>query len=211
MSLRPSAAACVFSSIEEVVKDAAAGKVFVLLDDEERENEGDMVVLADKVSPEAISLMVRHGSGIVCLALSGEHAERLDLSLMPRRNANDGCPSFTVSIDAKDGITTGVSAQDRAATILLAASKSSKASDFVTPGHIFPIVAHPGGVRKRAGHTEAGVEIAALAGSEHAAVICELMNPDGSMSRGQEIFEFAQMHDLRVTTIKKLIEYLGGS
>ncbi|KJV64581.1 3,4-dihydroxy-2-butanone-4-phosphate synthase [Anaplasma phagocytophilum] len=209
MSFEPSAA--VFSSIEEVVRDAAEGKVFVLLDDEERENEGDLVALADRVSPEAINMMIRYGSGIVCLAFSEYHAKKLGLGLMSRRNANDGCPAFTESIDARHGITTGVSASDRVATILKAVSDDSSADDIVTPGHVFPIVANPGGVLKRGGHTEAGVDIAKLAGAAHAAVICELMNPDGTMARLPEIMEFASANGIKVTTIKKLREYLSSS
>ncbi|MFV9839161.1 MAG: 3,4-dihydroxy-2-butanone-4-phosphate synthase [Aaplasma endosymbiont of Hyalomma asiaticum] len=209
MSLAPSTASGIFSSIEEVVRDAALGRVFILLDDEERENEGDLVVLADKVSAEAISMMIKYGSGIVCLALSDYHAKKLELDLMPRRNANEGCPAFTVSIDARYNIATGVSSKDRATTILAAISPISKPDDIVTPGHVFPIVSHSGGVRTRAGHTEASVEIAKLAGGEHAAVICELMNPDGTMARQPEIIEFATEHGIKVTTIKMLTEYLS--
>ena len=209
MSLAPSTASGIFSSIEEVVSDAALGKVFILLDNEERENEGDLVVLADKVSAEAINMMIKYGSGIVCLALSDCHAKKLELDLAPRRNANEGCPAFTVSIDARYNIATGVSSRDRATTVLAAMSPTSSADDIVTPGHVFPIVSHSGGVRERAGHTEASVEIAKLAGAEHAAVICELMNPDGTMARLPEIMEFAAEHRIKVTTIKMLTEYLS--
>ena len=209
MNLGPSTASGIFSSIEEVVGDAAQGKVFILLDDEERENEGDLVVLAEKVSAEAINMMIKYGSGIVCLAISDYHAKKLELDLMPRRNANGSCPAFTASIDARYEIATGVSSKDRATTVMTAISPSCGASDIVTPGHVFPIISHPGGVRERAGHTEAGVEIAKLAGAEHAAVICELMNPDGTMARLPEIMKFAAENKIKVTTIKMLIEYLG--
>ena len=211
MSFEPSSASGVFSSIEDVVRDAAEGKVFILLDDEDRENEGDLVVLADRVTPEAINMMIRYGSGIVCLALSQHHAVRLQLDIAPRRNATASCPAFTSSIDARFGVTTGVSVQDRVKTIRAAVSPESSADDLVTPGHVFPIVAHSGGVTERAGHTEACVAIAKLAGAEHAAVICEMMNDDGTMSRLPEIMKFASMHGICVSTIKQLIGYLGGA
>ncbi|WP_081440555.1 3,4-dihydroxy-2-butanone-4-phosphate synthase [Anaplasma centrale] len=201
----------VFAPVDKVVEAAAQGKAFVLLDDAERENEGDLVVLADRVSAATINMMIRHGSGIVCLAISEQHADRLGLALMPRRNASDGCPAFTTSIDARYGITTGVSAYDRVATILAAVAEHSTADDIVTPGHVFPIIADSGGITKRAGHTEASVEIAKLAGATGAAVICELMNPDGTMSRLPEIVAFAQAHDVGVTTIKGLVEYLSSA
>ncbi|WP_447582296.1 3,4-dihydroxy-2-butanone-4-phosphate synthase [Anaplasma marginale] len=209
MNVEPLASG-VFAPIDEVVEAASQGKAFVLLDDAERENEGDLVVLADKVSVATINMMIRYGSGIICLAISEQHANRLGLALMPRRNAKDGCTAFTTSIDARYGITTGVSAYDRATTILAAVAEHSTADDIVTPGHVFPIIADSGGVTKRAGHTEASVEIAKLAGATSAAVICELMNPDGTMSRLPEIIAFAQAHDVGVTTIKGLVEYLSS-
>ncbi|QJC27944.1 3,4-dihydroxy-2-butanone 4-phosphate synthase [Anaplasma platys] len=211
MGFEPSSASGVFSSIEDVVRDAAEGKVFILLDDEDRENEGDFVVLADRVTPEAVSMMVRHGSGIVCLALSQQLADRLQLELAPRRYVAAGSTAFTSSIDARYGITTGVSVQDRVKTILTAVSPGSKPDDLSTPGHVFPVIAHPGGVTERAGHTEAGVAVAKLAGAEHAAVICEMINADGTMSRLPEIMKFAAEHGVRVSTIKQLIGYLGGT
>ncbi|MCU7611108.1 3,4-dihydroxy-2-butanone-4-phosphate synthase [Anaplasma capra] len=205
-------AAEVFVPVDKVVEAASRGEAFVLLDDEERENEGDLVVLADKVDVEVMNMMIRCGSGIVCLALSAQHADRLGLTLMPRRNAKDSCAAFTTSIDARYGVTTGVSAYDRVTTILTAVAEHSTADDIVTPGHVFPIVADSGGVAKRAGHTEASVEIAKLAGAKTgAAVICELMNPDGTMSRLPEIVTFAREHGIGVTTIKGLVEYLGSS
>ncbi|MGN7678571.1 MAG: 3,4-dihydroxy-2-butanone-4-phosphate synthase, partial [Anaplasma sp.] len=181
MSVESLGTADVFASVDKVVEDASKGKAFVLLDDEDRENEGDLVVLADRVSAAVLNMMIRYGSGIICLAISESHARRLGLDLMPRRNAGDSCSAFTTSIDARYGITTGVSAYDRMTTILAAVAEHSSADDIVTPGHVFPIIADSGGVAKRAGHTEASREVAKLAGGANAAVICELMNPDGTM------------------------------
>ena len=197
-----------FASVAEVIKDAAEGKVFILLDDEDRENEGDLVVLADMVSESAINMMIKHGSGIVCLAILQQHAERLGLDLLRRSNAKENHTAFTTSIDARYGISTGVSASDRVATIRAAVKEGSSSEDLVTPGHVFPIIAHEGGLAARKGHTEASVEIAKLAGKSSAAVICELMNDDGTMSRLPDIIEFSCKHQIKLTTIGKLIEYI---
>ncbi|MEH0831355.1 3,4-dihydroxy-2-butanone-4-phosphate synthase [Anaplasma bovis] len=197
-----------FSSVADVIKDAAEGKVFILLDDEDRENEGDLVVLADKVSESAINMMIRYGSGIVCLAILQQHADRLGLDLLKKSNAKENHTAFTTSIDARYGISTGVSARDRATTIKAAVREGSSADELVTPGHVFPIIANEGGLAARKGHTEASVEIAKLAGKSSAAVICELMNEDGTMSRLPEIIEFSSKHQIKLTTIGKLMEYL---
>ncbi|CAI27524.1 3,4-dihydroxy-2-butanone 4-phosphate synthase [Ehrlichia ruminantium] len=197
------------SSIEDIIEDAKAGKVFVLIDDEQRENEGDLVVLAEKVTTDAINLMVTHGSGIVCLSITEDLMYKLGLELIPRRNINNNSASFATSIDARYGITTGVSVHDRVRTILTAVSKNVTMDDLVTPGHIFPIVSKKGGVLERLGHTEASVDIARIAGLTPAAVVCELMNPDGTMSRLSDIIEFSQRYDIKVTTIAKLVEYIN--
>ena len=199
------------SSIEDVLEDARSGKLFILADDEDRENEGDLIVLAEKVKPEHIAFMVRYGTGIVCLAMTGSHMKKLDLNFMEKKNVSDDHTAFTTSIDARYGITTGVSAEDRAKTVLAAINKTSTQDDIITPGHIFPLIANEGGVMKRAGHTEASVEMAKLAGLDHSAVICELVNQDGSMMRLPELLKFAEHHKIKLTTIDKLINYIKKS
>ncbi len=196
------------SSIESVLEDAGSGKLFILVDNENRENEGDLVVLAEKIRPEHIAFMVRYGAGIVCLSMTVSHMKNLSIGFMEKKNACDDHTAFATSIDASYGIATGVSAEDRAKTILTAINKNSTPDDIVTPGHVFPVIANEGGVLKRAGHTEASVEIARLVGLNHAAVICELVNDDGSMMRLPDMLKFAVQHEIKLTTIDKLISYL---
>ena len=197
----------VFASIEEIVEDARQGRLFVLVDDEHRENEGDLVVPAECATPEAIAFMARHGRGLVCLALTHERARELHLEPMQRRNANRFGTAFTVSIEAKEGITTGISAADRATTIRAAIDPACGANDIATPGHVFPIVAREGGVLVRAGHTEAAVDIARLAGLRPAGVICEVMNEDGTMARRAQLIDYCRRHGLKIGTIADLIAY----
>ncbi|WP_168464852.1 3,4-dihydroxy-2-butanone-4-phosphate synthase [Wolbachia endosymbiont of Ctenocephalides felis wCfeT] len=199
------------SSVEEVLEDARAGKLFILVDDENRENEGDLIVLAEKVKPEHIAFMVRYGTGIVFLAMTELHMKRLDLDFMKRSNVDEKLiphTAFTTSIDARYGITTGVSASERAHTILTAVDEKSTKDDIITPGHVFPIIANDGGVLVRNGHTEASVEVAKLVGLSHAAVGCELVNDDGSMMRLPELLKFAEQHKIKLTTIDKLVSYV---
>ncbi|WDM85308.1 3,4-dihydroxy-2-butanone-4-phosphate synthase [Ehrlichia sp. JZT12] len=196
------------SPIEHIVEDAKQGKIFVLVDDEQRENEGDLVVLAEKVTSDSINFMITHGSGIVCLSITEDFMYKLGLEFIPKRHVNNNSASFATSIDARYGITTGVSASDRARTILTVVNQNVTKDDFVTPGHIFPIVSKKGGVLERSGHTEASVEIAKIAGLTPVAVVCELMNPDGTMSRLPDIIEFSQRYGVKVTSIDKLIQYV---
>lgn len=196
------------SSVEDVLRDASSGKLFILVDDENRENEGDLIVLAEKLEPEHVAFMVRYGTGIVCLAMTKVHMKRLGLSFMEKKNIGENHTAFTTSIDARYGITTGVSAEDRTKTIHVAIDKNRTQDDIITPGHIFPVIAHEGGVEQRAGHTEASVEIAKLVGCNHSAVICELVNDDGSMMRLPQLLEFAEQHNIKLTTIDKLISYV---
>ena len=197
----------VFASIEEIIEDARRGRMFVLVDDEHRENEGDLVVPAQCATPDAINFMARHGRGLICLALTHERARQLHLEPMQRRNSSRFATAFTVSIEAKEGITTGISAADRAATIRTAIDPACGADDIATPGHVFPIVARDGGVLVRAGHTEAAVDIARLAGMLPAGVICEVMNEDGTMARRSELVGYCRRHDLKIGTIADLIAY----
>ncbi|KJV69298.1 3,4-dihydroxy-2-butanone-4-phosphate synthase [Candidatus Neoehrlichia procyonis] len=199
------------SFVDHVIEDAANGKSFILMDDENRENEGDLVILAEKVNCEAVNMMIQYGSGIVCLAMTEYYRKKLNLDFMPRTNVSDNCAAFTTSIDSRYGITTGVSAQDRVTTILTAIREGATNDDLVTPGHVFPIIAKKGGVLERPGHTEASVEIARLSKCAEAAVVCELMNPDGTMSKFFEIVDFACKHNIKILTISKLIEYLNSS
>ncbi|MDN5248032.1 MAG: 3,4-dihydroxy-2-butanone-4-phosphate synthase [Wolbachia endosymbiont of Tyrophagus putrescentiae] len=199
------------SSVESVLEDARSGKMFILVDGEDRENEGDIIVLAEKVKPEHIAFMVRYGTGIVFLAMTRSHMDRLNLEFMKRSNVDEKLmphTAFTTSIDARYGITTGVSADDRAHTILTAVSPESTGGDIITPGHVFPIIANENGVLARHGHTEASVEIAKLAGLNCAAVGCEVVNDDGSMMRLPELLKFAEQHQIKLTTIDKLISYV---
>jgi 3,4-dihydroxy 2-butanone 4-phosphate synthase/GTP cyclohydrolase II len=195
------------SSIEEVIEDAKRGRMFILVDDESRENEGDLVVPAGKATPEAVNFMAKHGRGLICLALTPERVAELDLHPMAPRNQTRHQTAFTVSIEAREGVTTGISAADRARTIAVAIDPAKGKGDIVSPGHVFPLVAQPGGVLVRAGHTEAAVDIARLAGLYPAGVICEIMNDDGSMARMADLVRFAQLHGLKIATIGDLIAY----
>ncbi|MHB1592340.1 MAG: bifunctional 3,4-dihydroxy-2-butanone-4-phosphate synthase/GTP cyclohydrolase II [Sulfuricella sp.] len=195
------------SSTQEIIADFKAGKMVILVDEEDRENEGDLVMAAGFVTPEAINFMVKHARGLVCLTLTEERCRLLDLPLMVSANKLALGTNFTVSIEAAEGVTTGISAADRAKTIQAAVKKDAKPSDIVQPGHIFPLKAQKGGVLARAGHTEAGCDIATLAGLEPAAVICEIMKDDGEMARLPELLEFAKQHNLKIGTIADLIHY----
>lgn len=196
------------SSVEDVLEDARSGKLFILVDDENRENEGDLIVLAEKIKPEHMAFMVRYGTGVVCLAMTKFHMKRLGLNFMEKKNIGENHTAFTTSIDARYGITTGVSAEDRTKTIHAAINKDGTQDDIITPGHVFPVIAHKGGVAQRAGHTEASVEMAKLVGFDHSAVICELVNDDGSMMRLPQLLKFAEQHKIKLTTIDKLINYV---
>ena len=193
--------------IEKVLADFKRGKMVILIDDEERENEGDLVVAAECVSHEHINFMASHGRGLICLTLTEQKCQQLDLPLMVGRNHSRFSTNFTVSIEAARGVTTGISAQDRALTIRAAVRSDAKPSDIVSPGHIFPIKAQPGGVLTRAGHTEAGSDLARLAGFEPASVICEVLNPDGRMARLPDLIKFGRAHKLSIGTIAALIKY----
>ncbi|XP_047950667.1 bifunctional riboflavin biosynthesis protein RIBA 1, chloroplastic-like [Salvia hispanica] len=198
-----------FSSIPEAIKDIREGKMVVVVDDEDRENEGDLIMAASKVTPEAMAFFVKYGTGIVCVSMKEEDLERLQLPLMVNHKENEEklCTAFTVSVDAKHGTTTGVSARDRATTILALASKDSKPEDFNRPGHIFPLKYREGGVLKRAGHTEAAVDLAMLAGSDPAGVLCEIVDDDGSMARLPRLMQFVQQENLKIISIADLIRY----
>ena len=195
------------STIEEALEDFKKGKMIIVVDDEDRENEGDLVLPAEKVTPEAINFMAKYGRGLICLAITSEIAERLQLSLQPRRGVDPYSTAFTVSIDARHGITTGISAYDRAYTIKLVIDENSKPQDFITPGHVFPIIARKGGVLVRAGHTEAAVDLARLVNLKPAGVICEIMKDDGTMARLPDLEKFAEEHGLKIITIRDLIAY----
>lgn len=195
------------SSIEEALEDLRAGKMIIVVDDEDRENEGDLIVMAERVTPESINFMAKYGRGLICLAIAPEIAERLKLELQPRRGIDPYGTAFTVSIDAKDEITTGISAYDRAYTIKKVIDDNSKPEDFITPGHVFPIIARKGGVLVRAGHTEAAVDLARLCGMKPAGVICEIMNDDGTMARLPDLEDFAKDWGLKIITIRDLIAY----
>jgi 3,4-dihydroxy 2-butanone 4-phosphate synthase/GTP cyclohydrolase II len=195
------------SPIEEIIEDARNGRMVILVDDESRENEGDLVLPAQFATPEAINFMARHGRGLICLALTRARVEQLGLPLMAQHNRTRHATAFTVSIEAKDGVTTGISAADRARTIAVAIDASRGADAIVTPGHIFPLVARDGGVLVRAGHTEASVDLARLAGLNPSGVICEIMRDDGQMARLPDLVPFAQAHGLKIGTIRDLIAY----
>ncbi|MCU0774482.1 MAG: bifunctional 3,4-dihydroxy-2-butanone-4-phosphate synthase/GTP cyclohydrolase II [Ideonella sp.] len=193
--------------VPELIAELAAGRMVILVDEEDRENEGDLVLAADHVTPEAINFMARFGRGLICLTLTRERCERLRLPLMARENGTQHGTAFTVSIEAAEGVTTGISAADRARTIQAAVARDARPSDLVQPGHIFPLQAQDGGVLMRAGHTEAGCDLAAMAGLTPSAVICEIMNDDGSMARLPDLERFADQHGLKIGTIASLIEY----
>jgi 3,4-dihydroxy 2-butanone 4-phosphate synthase/GTP cyclohydrolase II len=195
------------SSTQEIIAELRAGRMVILVDEEDRENEGDLVLAAEFVTPEAINFMAKYGRGLICLTLSEERCEQLALPMMTMRNGTSYGTAFTVSIEAAEGVTTGISAADRARTIQVAVAKNAKPSDIVQPGHIFPLKAQKGGVLMRAGHTEAGCDFAELAGLTPAAVICEIMKDDGTMARLPDLIEFAKVHGLKIGTIADLIHY----
>jgi len=195
------------SPVQDIVADMKAGRIVILVDEEDRENEGDLVLAADHVTPEAINFMARFGRGLICLTLTRDRCERLQLPPMVPRNGTKMGTAFTVSIEAAEGVTTGISAADRARTVQVAVAKNAEAADLVQPGHIFPLQAVEGGVLMRAGHTEAGCDLAAMAGCSPASVICEIMKDDGTMARLPDLQVFAAEHGLKIGTIADLIEY----
>ena len=206
LPMQPSYADAI-SPIEEIIEDARNGRMFILVDHEDRENEGDLVVPAQMCTPTAINFMATHGRGLICLALPGERLDALGLPLMAASNSSRHETAFAVSIEAREGVTTGISAHDRARTVAVAIDPRSGPQDIATPGHVFPLRARDGGVLVRAGHTEAAVDIARLAGLNPAGVICEIMNEDGTMARLPDLVAFAQRHALRIGTISDLIAY----
>lgn len=197
----------VISPVEEIVAELKAGRMVILVDEEDRENEGDLVLASDHVTPEAINFMARFGRGLICLTLTRERCEFLKLPPMAVQNGTVYSTAFTVSIEAAEGVTTGISAADRARTIQVAVAKNTQANDLVQPGHVFPLQAVAGGVLMRAGHTEAGCDLAAMAGCSPSAVICEIMNDDGTMARLPDLQKFAAAHGLKIGTIAGLIEH----
>ncbi len=195
------------SPIEEIIEDARQGRMFILVDHEDRENEGDLVIPAQMATPEAVNFMATHGRGLICLTLTSERIDTLNLPLMASHNSSRHETAFTISIEAREGVTTGISAHDRARTVAVAIDAASSPSDIATPGHVFPLRARDGGVLIRAGHTEAAVDISRLAGLNPSGVICEIMNDDGSMARLPDLVGFAQKHALKIGTISDLIAY----
>ncbi len=195
------------SSIEEIIEDAKKGKMYILVDDPSRENEGDLIIPAQMVSADAVNFMAKYGRGLICLALSKQRTDELELPLMNPSNQKNDLTAFTISIEAKEGITTGISAADRAHTVSVAIDHNKKKGDIVSPGHIFPVMAWAGGVLERAGHTEAAVDISTIAGLNPSGVICEIMSDDGSMARLPELIVFAKKHSLKIGTVSDLIKY----
>jgi len=195
------------NTIDELIEDIRQGKMVILMDDEDRENEGDIIMAAECVQGEHINFMARFARGLICMPMSRERCEQLNLPLMAPRNGSGFGTKFTISIEAAEGVTTGISAADRARTVQVAAAKDAKAEDIVSPGHIFPLMAQPGGVLARAGHTEAACDLARLAGFQPSGVICEIMNDDGTMARRPELEVFAAEHGLKIGTIAELIHY----
>lgn len=196
-----------FNTIEDAIEDITQGKMIILVDDEDRENEGDLCMAAEKVTPDAINFMAKYGRGLICLSLTPQRVEELKLPMMTDVNTSSFGTAFTVSIEAKKGVTTGISAHDRAVTILTAIDPKTRPEDIARPGHVFPLRAKPGGVLQRAGQTEGSVDLARLAGLYPAGVICEIMNDDGTMARVPELMEFAKKHNMKIVTIKDLIQY----
>lgn len=196
-----------FNTIEDALEDIAKGKMVILVDDEDRENEGDLCMAAEKITPEAINFMAKHGRGLICLSLTPQRVEELKLPMMTDANTSSFGTAFTVSIEAKKGVTTGISAHDRAVTILTAINPQTKPEDIARPGHVFPLRAKPGGVLQRAGQTEGSVDLARLAGLYPAGVICEIMNDDGTMARVPQLMEFAERYRLKIITVKDLIQH----
>jgi 3,4-dihydroxy 2-butanone 4-phosphate synthase/GTP cyclohydrolase II len=192
---------------EAIINEARNGRMFILVDDDDRENEGDLVIPAQMATPEAINFMARHGRGLICLALTKERADQLGLEPMARTNRSRNETAFTVSIEARDGVSTGISAADRARTVAVAIDSANGADALVSPGHVFPLVAKPGGTLVRAGHTEAAADVARLAGLNPSAVICEIMRDDGAMARLDDLMDFARAHGLKIGTIRDLIAY----
>jgi 3,4-dihydroxy 2-butanone 4-phosphate synthase/GTP cyclohydrolase II len=205
--LKSAALSQYLSSIDELIEEARNGRMFILVDDEDRENEGDLVIPAQFATPDAINFMARHARGLICLALTRQRVEHLGLRLMSRENGTRHQTAFTVSIEAREGVTTGISAHDRSHTVAVAINPESGREDIVTPGHVFPLVAREGGTLVRAGHTEASVDIARKAGLNPSAVICEIMNDDGTMARLPDLIAFAQKHNLKLGTIADLIAH----
>lgn len=199
------------ASTAEIVAELKAGRMVILVDEEDRENEGDLVMAAEHVTPEAINFMTKYARGLVCLTLTPARCEQLGLKQMVSDNQTPHGTAFTVSIEAAEGVTTGISAADRACTIQAAVNREARPADIIQPGHIFPLRAQPGGVLVRAGHTEAGCDLAALAGLEPAAAICEIMNDDGSMARLPDLIEFSKVHNLKIGTIADLIHYRAAN
>ena len=197
----------IVSPIEEIIEEARNGRMFILVDDEGRENEGDLVIPAQMATPEAINFMAKHGRGLICLTMTRERIQALGLPLMARHNESRHETAFTISIEAREGISTGISAPDRARTVAVAIDPSKGPGDIVSPGHVFPLVARDGGVLVRTGHTEAAVDLARLAGLNPSGVICEIMNEDGTMARRDDLMAFAQRHGLKIATIADLIAY----
>ncbi len=193
--------------IEEIIDEARNGRMYILVDDEDRENEGDLIIPGQMATPDAINFMATHGRGLICLALDRNRVDQLGLQPMSRDNRESMQTAFTISIEAKEGVTTGISAADRARTVAVAIDASKGSDDIVTPGHVFPLTARDGGVLVRAGHTEAAVDISRLAGLNPSGVICEIMNEDGTMARLEDLIAFARKHDLKIGTIRDLIEY----
>ena len=203
--------ATAISPVTEIIAEIKCGRMVVLVDEEDRENEGDLVLAAEHVTPEAINFMAKHARGLICLTLTVERCTQLDIPLMTRDNRSPMGTNFTMSIEAAEGVTTGISAHDRARTVQVAVAKDAKPSDIIHPGHIFPIMAQPGGVLVRAGHTEAGCDLGALAGLTAAAVICEILKDDGTMARLPDLIEFAAQHGLKIGTIADLIHYRSAN
>ncbi len=195
------------SSVEEIIDDARNGRMYILVDHEDRENEGDLCIPAQMCTPQAVNFMAMHGRGLICLALTGDRVDQLGLDLMSRKNSARHSSAFTLSIEAREGISTGISAADRALTVTVATDPAKGAADIASPGHIFPLRARDGGVLVRAGHTEAAVDISRLAGLNPSGVICEVMNDDGTMARLPDLVAFAQKHGLKIGTISDLIAY----
>jgi len=206
-TIHPRAIGAAFSDIDDIIADIRDGKMVIMVDDEDRENEGDLIMAAAKVSPEAINYMATHGRGLICLTLSRERCDQLRLPLMVTDTDKRHATNFTISIEAAEGITTGISAHDRARTVQAAVAPEAKPEDLSQPGHIFPVMAQPGGVLTRAGHTEAGCDLARLAGLQAAAVIVEILNEDGSMARRPDLEKFSREHGIRIGTIADLIRY----
>ncbi|MGA6992489.1 MAG: 3,4-dihydroxy-2-butanone-4-phosphate synthase, partial [Candidatus Deferrimicrobiaceae bacterium] len=204
---RKAAGRMILSTIEEALEDIRAGKMIILVDDEDRENEGDLTIAADHVTPQTINFMARHGRGLICLSITEERARQLQLPPMVQDNSSPFGTAFTVSIEARKGVTTGISAHDRATTIRMAIAPNARPEDLLRPGHVFPVVARKGGVLVRTGQTEGSVDLARLAGCSPAGVICEVMNEDGTMARVPDLRKFANEHRLKIASIRDLVEF----